>query len=693
VSETSRRLESPAGERVDLDALLMREWLVTNGLGGYASGTVFGVDTRRYHGLLIAALPAPLGRVLLLSHVAEIVQPTGGPRTRITTQEYDGRPLDFDALSSLAEFDLEDGLPVWRYEVGDVTFEKRVLLVHRQNTVHVNYRFVSGRGRLRMLLRPSVQFRFHEAPVSQPAHGTYSLSVREDRYELSDGSEYPSLRLQIHGAHATFTFCRRDVKRVFYRTEARRGYDAVGDQWSPGYFRVDLGPGRDATLVASTEPWETLGALRPEDAMHSEHERRRRLVAAAHPALREGPMAELVLAADQFMITPAGRVEDTARAQAAGDEVRSVIAGYHWFTDWGRDTMISLEGLTLVTGRSVEAGYLLRTFSHYFQDGLIPNLFPEGKREGVYYTVDATLWYFHALQRYVEATGDRLTLRILLPMLLESIAHHLRGTRFGIGVDPNDGLLRQGDASHPLTWMDAKVEDWIVTPRRGKAVEVNALWYDALRLAEQWLREERGDDAARPFAEHADRVKRSFNERFWYADGSYLYDVVDGESGNDAALRPNQIFALSLSHPVLDESRWARVLDVVTSRLLTPLGLRTLAPKSPDYQSKYFGDRRARDAAYHQGTVWAWLIGPFVDAWLRVHPDDRAGARRFLEGFVPHLGQACIGTISEVFDAEEPYLPRGCVAQAWSVAEVARAWVKTVPVPAALESGRAAASA
>ena len=268
-------------------------------------------------------------------------------------------------------------------------------------------------------------------------------------------------------------------------------------------------------------------------------------------------------------------------------------------------------------------------------------------------------------------------MRLLLPKLHDIVEHHLRGTRFGIGVDPQDGLLRQGAHGYQLTWMDAKVGDWVVTPRRGKAVEINALWYNALRLLEGWLRTEQGAGQADTLAGHADRARRTFNERFWFTEGGYLYDVVDGEHGDDSACRPNQLFAISLKHQVLDASRWSAVLDVVSRQLLTPVGLRSLAPGHPDYKARYYGDLRSRDAAYHQGTVWAWLIGPFIDAWLKVHPDDHAGARRFLDGFVAHLADACIGSISEIFDAEEPFTPRGCVAQAWSVAEVLRCWANT----------------
>jgi predicted glycogen debranching enzyme len=367
-------------------------------------------------------------------------------------------------------------------------------------------------------------------------------------------------------------------------------------------------------------------------------------------------------------------VEDSARAHATGDQARTIIAGYHWFTDWGRDTMISLDGLTLTTGRHAEAGYILRTFAHHVRDGLIPNFFPDHATDGLYHTADATLWFFQALHRYVVATGDFDTVRALLPILREIIACHVRGTRFGIGVDPQDGLLRQGAEGYQLTWMDAKVGDWVVTPRRGKAVEINALWYNALRLMEGWMKAD--GTSVDDMSALAARAYASFNGRFWCAAERGLFDVVDGEHGDDASCRPNQLFALSLEHPVLEQTRWSTVVDTVSERLLTPVGLRTLAPGHPDYKPKYSGDLRSRDAAYHQGTVWAWLIGPFIDAWCRVYPERRGECAKFLEGFDAHLSEACVGTISEIFDAEAPFTPRGCAAQAWSVAEVLRASVK-----------------
>jgi predicted glycogen debranching enzyme len=335
--------------------------------------------------------------------------------------------------------------------------------------------------------------------------------------------------------------------------------------------------------------------------------------------------------------------------------------------------MISLEGLTLATGRNREAGNILRTFASYIRDGLIPNMFPEGDSGGLYHTADATMWFFHAVDRYVAQTGDRETLRVLLPKLVDIIEHHVRGTHFNIHVDPADGLLTQGAEGYQLTWMDAKVDGWVVTPRRGKAVEINALFYNALRVLERFLTEEGDPVTASRIGDLAGRAQASFNTRFWNEERQCLFDVVDKEGGgNDPAVRPNQIFSISLPNPVLDRQRWESVMGVVRKELLTPVGLRTLSRDHPDYKAIYDGDLRARDAAYHQGTVWAWLIGPFVDAWMRVHPEDRAGAGALLAGFERELGDTCIGSISEVFDAESPYLGRGCVAQAWSVAEVLR---------------------
>jgi predicted glycogen debranching enzyme len=677
VEKLIRKINLREVRGADARHLLRQEWLVTNGLGGYASGTISGAVTWRYHGLLIAAMPAPLGRVVMLNHLAEHLRLPDGQSFQVGGEE-SSQPEDLLACGHfIGEFRLENQMPVWLYDVDGILFEKSLVLLHGQNTVYINYRLLHGPGPLRLELRPSMHFRRHEHPVSGAITGEYLFSAEGGRYEVSAGADLPSLRMVLQGESRAFTHDGGTRREIFYQKDADRGYESRGILWSPGYFSVQLHPGKSATLVASTEPWSTMLSLNAAEAVDFYQQRRARLVRTADPKAHASPGADLVLAADQFIIDPVGRVQDSARAHAAGDEIRTLIAGYHWFTDWGRDTMIGLDGLTLVTRRYVEAGWILRTFAHYVHNGLIPNLFPEGENQGLYHTADATLWFFHALDRYLEHTNDRDTLRHILPKLVDIAEHHLRGTRFGICVDPQDGLLRQGEEGYQLTWMDAKVEGWVVTPRRGKPVEINGLWYNALCLLAGWLREEGGEAAAENYAKHAKRARQSFNERFWFADGNYLYDVVDGEAGNDSACRPNQLLAFSLKHPVLEERYWKPVLETARERLLTPVGLRTLSREHPDYKSKYFGDLRARDAAYHQGTVWAWLIGPFIDAWLKVHPDDRTGARKFLAGFEPHIDQGCVGSINEIFDAEPPFTPRGCIAQGWSVAEVLRAWVKT----------------
>ncbi len=670
--------------------LLRGEWLATNGLGGYASGTISGAVTWRYHGLLVAALPAPFGRMVMLNHLSERLRFNDGRVVQIGGDEAAESGDNEAEAVHVTEFRLENGLPIWRFEVEGLVVEKHVLFLHGQNTVHINYHLVSDKGSVELELTPSVCFRGHDQPVDAGSEYPYRLTLSGERFEVSAGDALPVLRMVVRDGNSLFLYGHGARREIPYSKDAERGYSSRGSLWTPGTFRVSLEPRHDATLMASTEEWHRMLALSPSESVRFYHDRHRRMISLAPKELHDSPGADLVLAADQFIITPAGRLQDAARAHAAGDEIRTVIAGYHWFTDWGRDTMISLEGLTLTTNRHHEAGWILRTFAHYIRDGLVPNLFPEGQNQGLYHTADATLWFFHALDRYLEYTGDRDTLRMILPKLIDVAEHHLRGTHFGIRVDPKDGLLMQGAPGYQLTWMDAKVEDWVVTPRRGKAVEINGLWHNALSLLAQWLAQEQGEAAAEPYLHYARRVGEAFNKRFWNESGGYLYDIVDGEEGNDPACRPNQLLSFSLIYPVLHEARWKPVLEVVRQRLLTPFGLRSLSPDHPEFKPKCFGDLRARDAAYHQGTVWAWLIGPFVDAWLKVYPEDRSGARRCLEGFLSHLDQACIGSVSEIFDAEEPYAPRGCIAQAWSVAELLRVWLKTAETGAKVEARRRA---
>jgi predicted glycogen debranching enzyme len=657
------------------ESLLEKEWLVTNGLGGYASGSLAGVITRGFHGYLVAALPTPLGRIMMLNDLIERVDIPNGISVQLSGEERVSIPLKTQGAEYLEEFSLEDGIPVWKFRFGQLLLEKRVIMVHRQNTVHVNYRLQGGQS-VNLTLRPSINFRPHEAPVDTPLAGNYAFTVIEDTFEIASQTHIPPLRLMLHGRNKFLTMDRTRYHEVIYRIEESRGYAARGDLWSPGYFSVLLTPDDEVTLIASAEPWEAIHAVTPEYARSAEILRRKRLLARAVQVPKPGIAAELVLAADQFIIVPEGRGDDTLRARAAGDDVRSIIAGYPWFTDWGRDTMITLEGLALTTGRHTEAGYVLRTFAHYIRRGLIPNVFPEGRDEGLYHTADATLWFFHAIARYVTASGDHLFLAQLLPQLKEIIRFHLQGTDFGIGVDPQDGLLRQGAPGYQLTWMDAKVDGWVVTPRRGKAVEINALWYNALCHMTDWLRQSGETERAQEMSHHAQKCRDSFQQRFWYEHGGYLYDVVEGESGDDPALRPNQLFAISLDFPVLAQEKWASVMDCVTQELLTPVGLRSLSRRDKEYKAKYSGNLRERDAAYHQGTVWPWLIGPYLDAFLKLHPDELGQAEDLLCGFDRCLTHNAVGSIGEIFDPEPPYAHRGCVAQAWSVAEVLRLNVK-----------------
>ncbi len=651
--------------------LLEREWLVTNGLGGYASGTVGGVNTRRYHGLFIPVLPPPRGRTVMLPRLEEHVR-VAGSTYRLDGEERTDGTLLWDEGRTLRAFELRGLLPRWEHQLGPARLQRRLVLPHAESSLFLEYRLLEGPP-ITLRLRPYVTFRFHDRPL--PPEGPLPVVLLQGaRVEITAREDASPLRLRVFSpCPAPFVSLLEHSQELLYRVERARGLDCAERQVSPGYFECALEAGQALTLAATSGDWEQLDR-EPAETFELELTRQARLLQQAPPLARAGTPARLVLAADQFVIEPVSRPQDEAWARATGQDARSVIAGYHWFTDWGRDTMISLEGLTLSTGRFRSAAAILRTFQHYVRDGLLPNLFPEGGREGLYHTADATLWFFHAIDRYVELTGDLQLVRDLFPTLQEIVSRHLAGTRFGIGIDARDGLLTQGAEGYQLTWMDAKVDGWVVTPRRGKAVELSALWFNALRLMAEWS--ERLGHPPAQYLRDAERTQVSFNQRFWNARERCLFDVVDGEAGDDPAIRPNQIFSLSLRHPVLARDRWGAVLDRVREQLLTPVGLRSLAPGHPDYRATYDGDLRARDAAYHQGTVWAWLIGHYVNAALKVNP-DRAEARKLLLGLEGHLLDKGVGQVSEIFDAGPPFRDRGCIAQAWSVAELLRAWLAT----------------
>ena len=652
-------------------SLLAKEWLVTNGIGGYASSSLLGVATRRYHGLFVPDLPGR-GRTLLIPRLDETVDQGTGMALLSGAEYADGR-IEMDGIRYLKDIRWEWQTPIWMFDMGHAVLEKRIIAPYGQNTIYIQYTSLSGSMRLH--LRPYLTYRMHDARLGDGDAGadSFTMMINNGRYEIMLPEGVPTLKMCVRPRGGVFVADEATSEGVSYRVDRDRGSEHIQDLFSPGYFTVDLSDGQCVALVASVEPWDLLN-FDSNDIVRAEQRRLEHLVSLA-PALQQDDLSKrLQLATDQFIVKPGARPEEQAIAQASGDDARTVIAGYHWFGDWGRDTMISLEGLTLSTGRQQETRAILRTFARYIQDGLIPNLFPEGSRQALYHTADATLWYFHALDRYLSATDDQETLALLYPRLEEIMHHHRKGTRFNIGVDTRDGLLAAGAAGYQLTWMDAKVDDWVVTPRRGKPVEIQALWYNALRLMIQWG----GQLGAKTdlWLQMAEQAEASFHQRYWIESGGYLCDVVDGEKGDDPSLRPNQIFSLSLSHPILRPERWRSVVDIVSERLLTPFGLRTLASDHPDYKPTYSGDLRARDAAYHQGTVWPWLIGHYIDARLRVY-HDKAESRQLLVKFNDHLHDAGIGTISEIFDAEPPFRPRGCIAQAWSVAEVLRAYLKT----------------
>lgn len=652
------KIQNPTPEE-----LLHKEWLVANGIGGYALGSIGTVPTRKYHALLMAALPAPHGRTTVLNYVADSIVLADKKEIPLSGLHLISNPNS--DIIPLTEFRLEEGLPVWKFQYEDIILEKNLVLIYNQNTVHVTYRLLSSKTAIEIKWRPFFHFRSSEQPVDiKIDNEAYTVHMKENYYEI-DCPNFPILRLHSFD-HAAFTIDNKQYKDVFYSMEKARGYESVGRLTSPGFYTAILEPNKTTSFGASVETWETFKVLNPEEAFSTEKLRRKRVLKASGIAEKSEVIAKLILAADQFIMMPKTRHQDITRLNALDEEVRSIIAGFPWFTDWGRDTMISLEGLTLTTNRSIIAHSILRTYAYYIKEGLIPNMFPDGQNSAYYNTADATLWYFQAVSRYIAITKDDDILDFLIPKFIEIVNKHIKGTCFGIKVD-QDGLLMQGEKGIQLTWMDAKVGDWVVTPRHGKAVEINALWYNALRLLEKWTGK---------YSDLADRCFESFNKRFWFEKEGYLYDVVDGEKENDDALRPNQLFSISLDCPVLDKRYWKSVVEIVKKELLTPYGLRTLAPKDSNFKAFYEGDLLARDAAYHQGTVWPWLIGPFIDAWLKVYPDDYKTAREFLKGLENYLQDKGMGTISEIFDASDPYHARGCFAQAWSVAEVLRCLAK-----------------
>jgi len=632
-----------------------REWLVTNGIGGYAAGTVSGTLTRRYHGVLMAALQPPVARTLLVSKLDDTVR-YRGQDVPLFTNAWGADDVEADGLVSLESFRLEGSVPTWSYAFGDALLEKRIWMEQGENTTYIRYTLVRATSSVVISARAVVSFRDSHGNLTA-GEADFTVERVSRGLKITPTPDAAPYYVLSDRADATpdFTW----LHNFYMGVEAYRGLPPLDDHAYAGIFLIALSVGESVTFAATTRLMESIDG-------HSALAARRAIDAhlIAQSGLGDAPewIRQLVLAADQFI------VKRTIDGEPNG---KTVIAGYHWFADWGRDTMIALPGLTLSTRRYGDAKLILKTFARFVDQGMLPNNFPDAGEAPGYNTVDATLWYFEAIRAYTEATGDMALVRELFPVLEAIIVWHERGTRYGIKVDAADGLLMSGEAGVQLTWMDVKIGDWVVTPRTGKAVEINALWYNALRIMADFARDLGAD--AMPYTAAAARVQVSF-ARFWNAETGTLYDVIDTPAGTpDASLRPNAIFAAALAYSPLTDEQARSVVDECAAVLLTSYGLRSLTPDHGDYRGRYGGDRVQRDSVYHQGTVWGWLIGAFAAAHLRVY-HDKAAVRELLEPFADQLVDGCVGTLAEIFDGDPPYHPRGAVAQAWSVSEVLRAW-------------------
>jgi glycogen debranching enzyme len=670
----------------DLPFATQQEWLVTNGLGGYGCGTVAGVLSRRYHGLLVAALQPPLGRTLLVTKVDETATYLGQDYA-LHCDRWMGGSLNPHGFLYLESFRLEGTIPIWCYAIADARLEKRVWMEPGANTTYLRYTLSRASAPLTLALKVLVNHRDHHHHTEA---GGWQMAIAPCPQGLQIQPRPEAQPFYLLSETAPAQPAHSWHRGYELAIEAYRGLPPYDDHLHAASFFPTLGQGQSFTLVATTEA----------DADRSGQSALLRRLAYEQHLLGQGLTAQpeatppawvgqLVLAADQFVVnraiapplsapqsaapaTASDSAPDSAEA-AAPIPGKSIIAGYPWFGDWGRDTMIALPGLTLATGRPALARLVLQTFAQFLDRGMLPNTFPEGGEAPHYNTVDATLWYFEALRAYHRATGDTELIEALFPALQDIVTWHCKGTRHGIQVDPADGLLTAGEPGVQLTWMDAKVGDWVVTPRIGKPVEVNALWYNALLIMADFaglLGQPVGQ-----FQELAAQTRQGF-QRFWSDDLGHCYDLLDGPEGNDPALRPNQIVAVALpdaalGEPCLSWEQQRAVVDGVAQRLLTSHGLRSLDPAHPSYLGHYGGGPGQRDGAYHQGTVWSWLIGPFAIAHWRVYQDADL-AHSFLDPLIHHLHGGCLGTLSEIFDGDPPMTPRGAFAQAWSVAELLR---------------------
>jgi predicted glycogen debranching enzyme len=642
---------------------------VTNGLGGFACGTVSGANTRRYHGFLMASLSPPVERTLLVAKIELSVQ-YHGVETDLSANEFAGGAISGQGFVHLESFAVHDGIPVWRYAVADALLEQRIFMAPEANTSYLRLELLRTSGPLRVTLKPLITYRdYHSQGRGAKA---FQLEADADLCRVQAFAGARPYRLSI--SQGWFSAAPAWYWNFWHRMEAERGLDALEDLLTPGTFAADLSPQQPVYLVATAE---TAAPVPGADVLAALKAASKALIAPL-PKTAPAWIRTLAQASDQFIVRRGGAgATPTAAPSAAASQAAasSIIAGYPWFTDWGRDTMISLPGLATSLRRYDLASGILRTYAGFVDHGMLPNCFPDAGEAPQYNTADATLWMFHALDDYLQAARDPDLGREFFPILMTIIHAHADGTRYGIQVDPADGLLRAGEPGTQLTWMDAKHGDQVFTPRIGKPVEINALWLNALDVAVRLALTERNMGEKRFCQSLLSRASSGF-ARFWNEERACLYDVVDvnGGSTHDASIRPNQILAVSLPYSALPPEQMRAVVDCCARELLTSHGLRSLSPKEPGYIGRYWGDGRQRDAAYHMGTVWTWLLGPFVRAHYRVHGDARL-AQSFLAPLAQQLNSACLGSLSEIFDGDAPHSARGCFAQAWSVAEILRSWI------------------
>jgi predicted glycogen debranching enzyme len=647
----------------DLHAAESREWLVTNGIGGYAFGTIAGHQTRSYHGLLVAAIEPPLGRTILLAKLDETAQ-YGSEFFELFTNRWAGGTLSPEGYSHIERFHLEGTTPVWTFAMADVLLEKRVFMPAGANTTYVLYRLVRASGPVELSVKALTDYCAEHSVTSGWVRPMEVTPIEQGLKIVAFEGATP---LYVLSDSATAKPAREWYRNFDLAVERERGLPDRTDHFFAGEFRATIPPGGSLTIVASTLPAPFLNG---ESAYAICQNRSRVLLdqyfARSAGAAPEAPPAlqQLVLAADQFI---------AARPMDGAADAKTILAGYPWFGDWGRDAMIALPGLCLATGRASVARNILRTFSRFLNEGMLPNTFPRPGEAPSYNSVDAALWYIEAVRQYFEASGDTRLLNELYPSLSGIIDAYARGTRYHIHVDPADGLLFAGERGVQLTWMDAKVGGRVVTPRIGKPVEVNALWLNAAASMAKFARE-----LGRPadFYEKLAQQARTGFAKFWNAEKQCCFDVIDDperSGGKDPTLRPNQIFAVSLPETALTAQQQRAVVDICARKLLTSFGLRSLSKDERGYRGHYGGGLEERDAAYHQGTVWGWLLGPFVLAHLRVY-NNAGEAMSFLEPMLHHIRAAGLGTASEIFDGDPPFAPNGCIAQAWTVGETLRAW-------------------